>query len=287
MKTGWLLWDHNKVGTYHQCKAVESCLADFIIFEEKPINLSWWEQLLPVFWKTSYPDFLIAGGRQAIHIARSLRHQTKTIIVQNPRCHLKHFTVVIAPQHDELSPSPNLITTLGSLTMKRSFEGVIPWDLPQPWCGILIGGNSRHYTYTLEDADRLGSQLQKFSCSFLVTPSRRTPDGWCERLCTHLKNYWLWDGKTPNPYGALLSHADQFVVTSDSISMLSEACSTGKPVYSMKLPLKTPRIQKFSAMLIEKGYAASLEDHYSFSPQLKLNELERIRPLILDFLLKE
>jgi mitochondrial fission protein ELM1 len=34
-----------------------------------------------------------------------------------------------------------------------------------------------------------------------------------------------------NPHLGHLAWADTFIVTADSVSMLSEACSTGKPVY--------------------------------------------------------
>ena len=40
----------------------------------------------------------------------------------------------------------------------------------------------------------------------------------------------------PNPYLAYLALADGFVVTGDSASMLTEACSTGKRVWIVALP---------------------------------------------------
>ncbi|CAH2073097.1 unnamed protein product [Thlaspi arvense] len=42
---------------------------------------------------------------------------------------------------------------------------------------------------------------------------------------------YIWDGKEPNPHLGHLALADAFIITADSISMLSEACTTGKPVY--------------------------------------------------------
>ena len=38
-----------------------------------------------------------------------------------------------------------------------------------------------------------------------------------------------------NPYYGYLALADEFIVTADSISMLSEACATGKPVHMFDL----------------------------------------------------
>ena len=50
---------------------------------------------------------------------------------------------------------------------------------------------------------------------------------------------WTWEhdsrnimkSELGNPYYAMLRISDFFVVTGDSISILSEVCSTGKPVY--------------------------------------------------------
>ena len=39
------------------------------------------------------------------------------------------------------------------------------------------------------------------------------------------------DRDTANPYFGFLALADCFIVTAESISMLTESCATGKPVY--------------------------------------------------------
>ena len=48
--------------------------------------------------------------------------------------------------------------------------------------------------------------------------------------------HYLWDGEGENPYFGLLGLADFLVVTCDSVNMVSEAASTGKPVYVADLP---------------------------------------------------
>ena len=40
----------------------------------------------------------------------------------------------------------------------------------------------------------------------------------------------VWDGTGDNPYFAYLALADALLVTADSVSMVSEAAATGKPV---------------------------------------------------------
>ena len=46
--------------------------------------------------------------------------------------------------------------------------------------------------------------------------------------CPHFLHRY---GASPdNPYAGILALADAFIVTGDSIAMLSEACGTGRPV---------------------------------------------------------
>lgn len=50
-----------------------------------------------------------------------------------------------------------------------------------------------------------------------------------------------------------LAWADAFVITADSVSMLSEACSTGKPVYVIGAERCTWKFAYFQKCLQERG----------------------------------
>jgi len=50
-----------------------------------------------------------------------------------------------------------------------------------------------------------------------------------------------------------LAWADAFVITADSVSMLSEACSTGKPVYVIGAERCTWKFADFHKSLQERG----------------------------------
>ena len=63
----------------------------------------------------------------------------------------------------------------------------------------------------------------------------------------------IWDGTSENPYFGYLALADTIIVTSDSVSMVSEACSTGKPVYVLDLEGRSGRIEAFHRTLREAG----------------------------------
>ncbi|MFN2289076.1 MAG: mitochondrial fission ELM1 family protein, partial [Chromatocurvus sp.] len=143
--------------------------------------------------------------------------------------------------------------------------------LPRPWIGVLVGGNSGPYTLGPRAADRLLDQAlaaaRRSGGSLLITTSARTPAVVNQRLRCRLADaalpvpYFLqcWgdidadadasrdgacaeihdgpaDGaasgpRADNAYPGILALADGFVVTADSIAMLSEACATGRPVF--------------------------------------------------------
>ena len=115
--------------------------------------------------------------------------------------------------------------------------------LPKPRIAVVIGGNSGPYTFGARAASRLCREAcalaRETGGSLLVTTSSRTPGAAAEALAGSITvpaEVFLWrPDAEENPYFAFLSLADRIIVTGDSIAMLSEACSTGKPVYIFDL----------------------------------------------------
>ncbi|KAF5809925.1 putative mitochondrial fission protein ELM1 [Helianthus annuus] len=90
-----------------------------------------------------------------------------------------------------------------------------------------------HCKYGTDLSKQLTNYLRGFldSCGSVgIYFSRRTPDKVAnfmrKELGDHPKIY-VYDGEEPNPHIGHLAWIDAFIVTADSISMLSEACSTG------------------------------------------------------------
>ena len=88
-----------------------------------------------------------------------------------------------------------------------------------------------------------------------MTPSRRTGAENVATLKDGLRGHRaeIWDGTGENPYFGFLAHADQIVVTCDSVSMVSEACATGKPVYVFDLPGGSAKFKRFHQVLRDEG----------------------------------
>ena len=100
---------------------------------------------------------------------------------------------------------------------------------------------------------RLAKQANRMAAgkqgSLLITTSARTPDCVVEVLRQNLDvpfDLFQWQpGVEENPYFGILALSDELIVSSDSISMIGEACATLKPVYMLDFssrwfPMRSP-----------------------------------------------
>ncbi|WP_409433324.1 mitochondrial fission ELM1 family protein [Litorimonas sp. RW-G-Af-16] len=220
------------------------------------------------------PNLVIGCGRQAIAPLLAIKKhwpESFTVYVQDPRIDPKRFDLVIAPEHDALS-GPNVETMIGSpnrATRDRIAGETLEMaaqlkPLPMPRAAFLIGGDSKSHTLTEADCKAHLLAAEAFRAaghSVLVSTSRRTPNharaAWREFARQH-KTVWLYDsaGNTgePNPYFAFLGGGDVLLVTQDSTNMLTEACSTGKPVFTLPMQGKSGKfIQLYQALTTRCG----------------------------------
>ena len=120
-------------------------------------------------------------------------------------------------------------------------------------------------------------------------PSRRTDAKFINKIKESInQKCYIWDKQTENPYLYSLKIADFIIVTSDSTSMISEACSTGKPVFILHLPFKrkSVRFEYFHSQFEKLGLTRSFDKElytWSYKP---LNESKRIAGIINSRILK-
>ena len=83
-------------------------------------------------------------------------------------------------------------------------------------------------------------------------------------------------------YLSALSISDYIVVTCDSTSMISEAAITGKPIYvaQMNSSKNNLRFQKFFSQFKQLNIIKDLTDKIDLWSYSKLDEVNRISPLI-------
>ena len=196
-----------------------------------------------------WPDLVLCSGRGAEAVAFWLKRQNPRlhiVFVGTPWSALRHFDLVITTPQYRLPQAPNVLHNLlpvHDVTPERIAAEGARWEgrlahLPRPFTAVLVGGSSGPYLFTPAAAGRLGREASALAAatggSLLVTTSARTGEAATDALqasITAPSFFYRWQADAPdNPFHAFLGLASRIVVTADSISMLSEAVSTAKPV---------------------------------------------------------
>ena len=229
------------------------------------------------------PDLVISCGRRSVPTALTLRNAGSLAVhIQNPGVPPHCFDLVVPPHHDGLK-GPNVIPTKAAIhrvTPERLRAAAKKWFprfkcLPRPLVAVLIGGKSGAFNFGEDDARMLARQLQGLAAegaSLLITTSRRTGAANTDLLKSSLPDAYFWtgDGDGPNPYFGLLAIADHIVATCDSVSMVSEACSTSKPVHLIELPGGYKKFRLFLDALYHENLARRFDgpplQHWSYEP---------------------
>lgn len=294
----WVVSD-GKAGMENQCVGLAEAVG--LSFTVKRIVVRPpWRWLLPGMWPDPlraisrrgdpltppWPRLLIATGRMSVApslaVGRASGGRTFTVQIQNPGVAMDAFGLVVAPRHDRLAGT-NIVVTDGALhrvTPERLAVESVTFandlaHLPRPLVAVLVGGNNRSYRFDPATAARLGDELaglcRNFGAGLAVTASRRTSPAAVQALRDALRSMpaVVWDGGVANPYFGYLGLADAIVATCDSVSMVSEAASTGKPVYVFDLPGSSRKFEAFHSGLrasgITRPFSGAL-DHWTYAP---------------------
>jgi uncharacterized protein len=232
-----------------------------------------------------WPDLVIGCGRNTVRPALAIRRASGgaalAVHVQDPIFRRTEFDLLVVPEHDRLR-GPRVIVTNGALhcvtpqrlaAERRRFPALD--GLRRPVLGVLIGGSNRAYRLGLPQlagiADGVAAALRSTGGSAVVTASRRTGAAGLALLRERLAEApaAIWDGSGDNPYYAYLAVADVLLVTADSISMISEAAATGKPVYILGLGGDDGKFARFHETMKNRGitrtFAGKIES-WSYLP---------------------
>ncbi len=243
-----------------------------------------------------WPKLVIAAGRRTAPVARWIKRQsgdkTRLVQIMDPGCGQAAFDLICRPLHDGSAPAANILDIPAAphgLNAEKLKAVASIWHarlshLPSPRIALLIGGSTRRRYFSPDMARQLCVQASAIAAdlkgSLMVTTSRRTGDA-INAIEASLSGAFLlhrWDDEAENPYVGYLATADAIIVTGESVSMCSEAVSTGKPVYIFAPPaLITPKHARLHKALIDGGHAMMLGDNIDLSwKPLPLNAADDI-----------
>jgi len=232
-------------------RAPRSRLASLAGRDRFPLERAAKSQLVP-----PWPDVVLGCGQRSVAVAHRIRRQagpsTRLVWLGRPRVDLDQFDLILTtpqyrvPQHRNVV---HLALPLHRVDRQAWDRAAAEWQerfaaLPRPLIAVLIGGSAVPFVFDVPTARRLARQASALARteggSLLVSTSRRTPSDAARAFSDSLTapahvHHWS-PGGGPNPYLAYLALADAFIVTGDSASMLTEACSTGKRVWIADLP---------------------------------------------------
>jgi mitochondrial fission protein ELM1 len=234
-------------------------------FVTKQLVFRRWELLLHAFphptlaaldraassaFEPPWPDVVLTAGRRNELVARWIQRASgghaRLVHIGRPWSNPACFDLVVSNRQYLLAAADNVI--INDLPLTDPIDASLAeqrthWEskwknLPRPLTVLLVGGDSGPLVFSPEKARDLArhinARIARTGGSVLVSTSGRTPRRSADELLATLHApafVYRWPSRDENPYRGLLACGDEFVVTADSMSMLAEACATGRPVY--------------------------------------------------------
>ena len=193
------------------------------------------------------PDLTISSGHRSVPVVRALRRgsqgRTRSIHVGFPRISPEYFDLVIATPQYPIPDHPNFLRVPYALT-PAALETPDVTDaakmaaLPRPRRLLIVGGPTLFWdlgeTALLQRLLSMIDDARRDRGSVLVATSPRTPAKVALSVARKLGGsgipFALAEPLKRPSLRSVLAAADTIAVTADSVSMVSDAIWTGKPV---------------------------------------------------------
>jgi mitochondrial fission protein ELM1 len=192
-----------------------------------------------------WPDLVIGVGYRTVPVARWIRKQsggrTKLVRIGNPRAPSDLFDLIVTTPQYPVQPGENVLAL--PLAMNRFGKPPTPvadeeeWlaALPRPHLLLSIGGPAAMWRLDLaalrDAAATLAKRVEAEAGTLIVVGSPRTPaEAWSATDEAISGSSHAVRAPPTVRYPVLLADADEQFVTADSVSMISEAILSGKPV---------------------------------------------------------
>ena len=237
-----------------------------------------------------WPDLVIAVGRRSVPVVRWIRRQshgkTRLVHLGRPRAPLRWFDLVVTTPQYGLPKRSNVLHNLLPVTEDvgqidepyLSFWKEQLVRLPRPWIMLSVGGSRWPFRLDATESQALAraasTRAAELGGSLLVTTSPRTGEAASHALQASIRGpalIHLWQQGAGNPYLAFLQFADRFIVTGDSVSMMTEACRRGRPTEIYQLPKELDQKWNFDHLPYERLKSFLTAEGF-FTPPRKVDQ---------------
>jgi hypothetical protein len=241
-------------------------------------------------------DLVISCGRKSVIPSIFFKKKNKkvfTIHVQNPKVRFNNFDLIVVPEHDKLK-GENIITSKGTIhyitrsEIEKAKSYLLDKIQSEKIVSLILGGPNRYYNFSNEELTNIFREIKLSFISHgykaIIIPSMRTP----KRIIDLAIKEFLTDGLVVNSvdkqaYLSSLAIANSIVVTCDSTSMISEAATSGKPIFVAHMQPKRNnyRFKRFYKLFRELGVTKNLGEKVENWTYDNFNEAERIATIII------
>ena len=292
-----------KISSKNQCETLVSELrkktkikCDYLIIKKKifhylPNILIFYILNLIKFLKLSKHknyNLIISCGRTAApyNLLFSKKNYTHNYHILDPYFRRDKFTNIIIPYHDhkKMKIYKNTIFTVGALSKQINHLRKGKKTRVKKTISFLIGGSGKSSNLTIEDINGCVDILSKFESRYIINYcfSRRTPEKIKNYIIKHkYSSHFYYPKSNLNPYAELLKSSNFFIVTQDSVGMISDVLNTGKPIYIVELKNVKRKLRDFSDFLIKEKYARVFDGSFQKPFYKPLNEVKRVADLVV------
>jgi len=241
------------------------------------------------------PDLIISCGRKSVIpsiIMKKKNPKIFTIHIQDPKVKIKNFDAVIAPEHDNLR-GDNVYSSKGAIhyitesEINQAKAYLLNKIKSQKVVSLILGGPNKYYSFKedqlIEIFNNIKSNFISKGYEVIVIPSMRTPKKSIELAKKEMSTCgYVVNSVDKQAYLSAYALATYVVVTCDSTSMISEAATSGKPVFiaHMKAKKDNYRFKRFFKLFREMKITRDLGEKVETWTYNKHNEAERIAKII-------
>ena len=175
----------------------------------------------------------------ALEIKRKAKGRTRAVCIGRPAGSARGFDLVITTAQYRIPAAPNVVEI--SMPLAGAAQP-LAGNVPEGPVTLLVGGPAFPDQLDAAVAATLASDAMAYANGknkiLSVQTSPRTPDRAIAALARSIAppHRLAIFGLGENRYSEALAEASELVVTSDSVSMLSDALASGKPVSVYPLP---------------------------------------------------